>query len=92
MVETANIGDGTRIYGLNNKQEIEFEDLATYADGSEKLLLDKDGFVRASKHGNLSAVVPPSLLNDVLKHVHESSFTGHYQKRRTIARLKGKYW
>lgn len=48
--------------------------------------------LRIANDDDFAVVVPSSLKYDIINYVHGSKLIGHYRKRRTMARMRGKYW
>lgn len=55
------------------------------------MALNDDGVLRILRNSDLAAVVPSVIRDEVLRHVQGAKLAGQYQKRRTIARMRGKY-
>ena len=86
------LGDGLSIERMKEEQLKQFGDVEYYASAKENMLVDEDGVLRTVRDGGAAVVVPEVLREEVMKCVHGSKLTGHYRYRRTIARMKGKYW
>ena len=87
-------GDGPSIAALRQAQIEEFGELDRVASrrGRQKYKVDGDGLLRVKKGRSMSVVVPPLLVDSVWKHVHGSKLSGHYGRRRTLDRVRGRYW
>ncbi len=68
------------------------ETWAEVAAADKLMMVDEDGVLRIAKDGDLAVVVPKGLQTAVLNHVHGTALTGHYRKRKTFARMRGRYW
>lgn len=69
-----------------------FGNLTEYAESRTGMIVDEEETLRIFKGGEMSVVVPSPLVKIVLESVHGTRITGHYRKKRTLARLRGKYW
>lgn len=92
IVERTIRGSGSSIEQLKTKQEKGCGDLRKYAQEENIMLVYEKRLSFIVRCRNLPVYVPPTLISQELKHANNSNVTGHYQKRRTIARLKGMYW
>lgn len=79
------LGSGPTIDHVKAEQNDEFGDVSTYSDGNDNMVIDEDGILRDARYGHLAVVMPKILREEVLRHVHGSSLTGHYRRRRTVA-------
>eukprot|EP00171_Calliarthron_tuberculosum_P002219 IDg2219t1 len=90
--EVAILGNGLSIEETRKEQMKEFGDLNEYAEARRDILVDEDGVLRIARDGDLAVVVPEALKVAVLSHVHGSRLTGHYRFRKTLARMRGRFW
>lgn len=90
--EAAILGSGPTTEKMLSEQGIQFGDLSAYSAERDDMTLDEDGVLRIVRNGDLAAVVPSKMRDEVLRHVHVSKLAGHYWKRRTTATMRGKYW
>lgn len=69
---------GPSLQETRENQESEFENLHGYCMRKENYLVDEDKVLRVAKDDEFRMVVPSSLVDCVLQHLHGSSLAGHY--------------
>ena len=92
VLEIGPLGGGPSVEELREAQEAEFGNLRDYAREHGRFKLDDDGLLRFLSSGKLAVVVPRALVQSVLSYAHGSKLCGHYRYRRTLLRLKGRFW
>jgi Integrase zinc binding domain/RNase H-like domain found in reverse transcriptase len=74
-------------------QRAQFGDLQLYIEANDAFLLGADGLLyRVMDSDDIWLVIPDSLCQQVLRHVHGSRAVGHWGVLRTSARLRQRYW
>ena len=94
VIDVGAFGDGPSVTALRNAQAQEFGDAELFVAGQPvgRYKIDVDGLLRIKQGDSSPVVVPRELLHSVWRHVHGSKLSGHYGRRRTISRVRGRYW